>query len=171
MNKINPTAALTQEAQREHEQALIRYAFSLLRDLEAARDVVQDCFFRLCQQEPESVQSHTKAWLFKVCRNRALDVLKKNRRMTTLETQHLEALQEGLYHDSPAELTARRETQQEALHLLEQLPENQREVIRLRFQSDLSYRDIAEVTGLSVSNVGFLLHTGLKQLRLGLTHS
>ena len=49
--------------------------------------------------------------------------------------------------------------------LLEHLPENQREVIRLRFQCDLSYREISEITQLGVGNVGFLIHTGLKKLR------
>ncbi len=48
---------------------------------------------------------------------------------------------------------------------LEQLPENQREVIRLKFQQELSYKEISEATGLAVGNVGFLLHTGLKRLR------
>ncbi len=51
------------------------------------------------------------------------------------------------------------------LRFMEALPENQREVVRLKFQNDLSYKEIAEVTELSVSNVGFLLHTALKTLR------
>ena len=38
-------------------------------------------------------------------------------------------------------------------------------MIRLKFQHGLSYKQIAEVTQLSVSNVGFLIHTGLKALR------
>ena len=45
------------------------------------------------------------------------------------------------------------------------LPANQQEVIRLKFQHGLSYKQIAEVTQLSVSNVGFLIHAGLKTLR------
>jgi len=38
-------------------------------------------------------------------------------------------------------------------------------VIRLRFQNSLRYREIDEVTGLTVTNVGFLIHRGLKTLR------
>ena len=52
------------------------------------------------------------------------------------------------------------------LKLVDQLPPNQREVIRLKFQSDMSYEEIAVVTGLSSGNVGFLLHHGLKRLRV-----
>jgi RNA polymerase sigma-70 factor (ECF subfamily) len=44
-------------------------------------------------------------------------------------------------------------------------------VIRLKFQHGLSYKQIAQVTTLSVSNVGFLIHTGLKILRAKLADS
>ena len=67
-------------------------------------------------------------------------------------------------HDPPDVLTAQ-ETNSRILILLESLPANQQEVIRLKFQDNLSYREIAEVTGLSISNVGVQLHNGLKQLR------
>ena len=59
----------------------------------------------------------------------------------------------------------RKETASRATAILENLPENQREVIRLKVQNGLSYREISDVTGLSVSNVGFLLHKGIKTIR------
>ena len=65
----------------------------------------------------------------------------------------------------PSRAMERKERFEEVLRFLERLPENQREVIRLKFQGDLSYKEISEVTGLSVSNVGFLIHTGIKRLR------
>ena len=45
------------------------------------------------------------------------------------------------------------------------LPENQQEVIRLKFQHGLSYKEISRVTQLTVTNVGFLIHTALKTIR------
>jgi RNA polymerase sigma-70 factor (ECF subfamily) len=51
------------------------------------------------------------------------------------------------------------------LAALATLPAAQREVLRLKFQEELSYRDIAEVTGLTVNHVGVLIHNGLKSLR------
>ena len=53
----------------------------------------------------------------------------------------------------------------QVMKALERLSENQREVIRLKFQQGLSYKEISDFTGLSTGNVGFLLHTGLKRLR------
>ncbi len=49
--------------------------------------------------------------------------------------------------------------------MLDQLPDNQQEVVRLKFQNEMTYQEIADVTGLTVTNVGFLLHTALKRLR------
>jgi len=66
---------------------------------------------------------------------------------------------------SPAAVAERSEAAEQAYSYVEALPSNQREVVRLKFQNDLSYKEIAEVTGLTVTNVGFLLHTALKALR------
>jgi RNA polymerase sigma-70 factor (ECF subfamily) len=49
--------------------------------------------------------------------------------------------------------------------MLNGLPKNQREVVYLKFQCDLSYKEISDITKLSVTNVGFLLHTAPKTLR------
>jgi RNA polymerase sigma-70 factor (ECF subfamily) len=65
----------------------------------------------------------------------------------------------------PAQAAQHRDDSSNVLALLGELPANQQEVIRLKFQHGLSYKQIAEVTQLSVSNVGFLMHTGLKTLR------
>ena len=65
----------------------------------------------------------------------------------------------------PAAVAEQNDAADRAQQLVGNLPENQREVIRLKFQDGLSYREIATVTGLSVSNVGFLIHRGVKTLR------
>ena len=66
---------------------------------------------------------------------------------------------------SPPEVAESRESSCAVLRLLSSLSENQQEVIRLRFQGGLSYREISAITDLSVSNVGFLIHTGIKTIR------
>lgn len=65
----------------------------------------------------------------------------------------------------PGDVLERKEALSLVGQLMESLSENQREVLRLKFQSGLRYREISEITGLSVSNVGFLLHTAIKTLR------
>jgi len=155
---------MVEAAHRDFEGPLIGYAAGLLNgDWERARDVVQDTFLKLYQQDPAAVQGRLKSWLYTVARNRAIDILRKEKPMTVTSTEAFETIDD--WRPDPAAEAERSETHAEVLRLVERLPENQREVIRLKFQADLSYKEIAEITDLSVSNVGFLLHTGIKRLR------
>lgn len=145
---------------RQHEGPLLRYATRLTGNLETARDVVQDTFLKLCREKPERLNSHLAEWLFTVCRNRALDVMRKERRLEPLPETELASA-----GPTPSDAAARNEAETDVLRALDGLPANQQEVIRLKFQNGLSYREIARITDRSVSNVGFLIHTGLKTLR------
>ncbi len=151
-------------ALREHQSNLVRYATWILGDAERAREIVQETFLRLCRETPERVGGHLPQWLFTVCRNLAFDVRKKENRMTPLD------LSGGL---TPARAAERqpeaefehKETMSQVLRVLETLPRNQREVIYLKFQCDLSYKEISDITTLSVTNIGFLIHTAIKSIR------
>lgn len=152
-----------EKALAEFESPLIGYAVTILHDLERARDVVQDTFIRLCQQEPNKIRESLKTWLFTVCRNRAFDVLRKDKRIQPLdEVKWKRVAGPDL---PPDERAAHDERIAQVMQSLEKLSTNQREVILLKFQQGLSYQEIVEVTGLSSGNVGFLIHTGLKRLR------
>lgn len=145
------------------EAPLVGYALGLTGELESARDAVQDTFLRLCEQPPGAVDGHLAQWLFTVCRNRILDVRRKDRRMTALTEVELE--HRATPDPTPAEAADTRDRARRVDDLLASLPPNQREVVRLKFQHQLSYQEIAHVTSLSVTNVGFILHTALKTLR------
>ena len=145
------------------EGPLTLYAARFLGDAEGARDVVQETFLRLCAQDRAAVEPRLAEWLFTVCRNRALDVLRKESRMTRLSEEQVH--QCASPDPEPSDVVERRETAARVLDLVETLPASQREVIRLKFQNGFSYREISRISGHSVTNVGFLLHTGLKTLR------
>jgi RNA polymerase sigma factor (sigma-70 family) len=145
----------------EYEQALTRYAAHITGDIERAREVVQDTFLKLCGQKPDQIRDHLAQWLYTVCRNRALDVVRKEKRMTGISDVQLD-LQAHSAISSGMEKT---EQLAEVLKVLDTLPSNQQEVLRLKFQGDLSYLEISRVTNFSVSNVGFLIHTGIKTIR------
>lgn len=152
-----------EQAMRDYESSLIGYASTLLNDIESARDVVQDTFLRLCRQDPGKVEAQLKSWLFTVCRNRALDILRRDRRVEPLENIHWKkVVGPGIQPDERLDL---QERLAQIGALLSHLTPNQREVIILKFQQGLSYREIHEVTKLSKSNIGFLIHSGLKRLR------
>lgn len=153
-----PKSEWVVDALELHERALIRYATWLLGDLDSARDVVQETFLRLCREDPRRIGDHLAAWLFTVCRNLAIDTRKKAARSVPLSAEVTVECDLEERHDARAALG-------HVLEILATLPRNQREVVHLRFQGGLSYRDISDVTGLSVGNVGFLLHTAMRAIR------
>ena len=147
------------QALDSYERLLARYAHRLVGDPETARDVVQDCFLRLCRQRPAKVQDHVRQWLFTVCRNRSLDHLRKAGRMDLLEDR------EVITQETPAQRVELEEQQDMVAASIKRLPHRQRELLHLKFIEGFSYKQIASITKLSVSNVGFILHTALKTLR------
>jgi RNA polymerase sigma factor (sigma-70 family) len=167
---VSPSV-LVNQALDLYESSLIAYATSILGgDEERARDVVQDTLLKLYLADPQRVSENLKAWLYAVCRNRALDVLRKEHRLVLADDDDradwLDELQSEPAHDS-----GRDEILEQIWHAAEQLPKNQQDVLRLKFQHDLSYKDISNTTGLSVTNVGFLLHTAVKRLRKVMSHA
>ena len=146
-----------------YEGPLILYAQRLLGELSRARDVVQETFLRLCRTPRAEVAGHEAAWLYTVCRRAALDVKRKERRMTLITDQTAATFPSA--EPDPASAIERSESAAEVMRMLERLPENQKEAITLKFGHGLSYKEIAEITGHTVSNVGFLIHTGLKTVR------
>lgn len=147
------------DALDRHERPLIRYAKWLLGDVEMARDVVQETFLRLCREDRARVDGHLAAWLFTVCRNLALDAREKASRSASLEHAEVPVVYDfDEQHDA-------RQALGRVLDVLETLPRNQREVVYLKFQGGLSYKEIAAVTALSTSNVGFLLHKAVRAIR------
>jgi len=163
MNDVSAKAEWVRAALERHESSLLRYAASITGDAERARDIVQETFLKLCGEEQKKLDGRLTEWLFTVCRNRALDVQRKEKRMTPLTEMDLETRESA--EPSPSQAAEQSESSSQILRLLDALPPNQRDVIRLKFQSDLSYQEISRVTKLSVTNVGFLIHTGIKSLR------
>jgi RNA polymerase sigma-70 factor (ECF subfamily) len=147
----------------EHQSVLVAYVQQVVGDLETARDVVQDAFLRLCHEDDRNIRDHPLPWLYTVCRRRALDVLRRQRRMTAVDGAQLEAM--ASLEPDPAVVAEGRDRADEAIGLLPRLAPNQREVVVLKFLNAMSYKEISQITGLSVGNVGFLLHTALRQLR------
>jgi RNA polymerase sigma-70 factor (ECF subfamily) len=147
----------------EYERPLTRYAAHLMGDRERAREIVQDTFLKLCTQKPSRIRNHLAQWLYTVCRNRALDVRRKESRMTSISDAQL-SMQIDCRAE-PSVLAEQEEQLNRVLAVLSTLPANQQEVLRLKFQGDLSYDEISRITKLSVGNVGFLIHTGLNTIR------
>ena len=146
----------------EHEGRLTRFAARLLGDEDTARDVVQHAFLRLCDRSPDELQDRVAQWLFTVCRNRAVDLLRARQRTTSLGD--VDARLRTSREPDPAVLVERQDFCCRLNELIADLPPNQREAVDL-WTEGFSYREIAAITGHAEGNVRVLVHRALKTLR------
>ena len=146
-----------------HEGPLLRYTTRILGDLERGRDVVQEAFLKLWKSDRFGIDDNAAQWLFAVCRNGAVDVLRKEKKMTGLSDEIKRT--HAAAGSGPHAIAEKQEAAGQVAHAVAQLPENQQEVLRLKFQNGFTYKQIARITGLSVSGVGFHIHTAMQTLR------
>jgi RNA polymerase sigma factor (sigma-70 family) len=142
------------------EAPLLRHAAAVVGSGSAAQDVVQETFLRLLANGQPI--DNLSAWLHRVTHNLAVDHVRKESRMRKLH--HAASPRTEPLAPSPAEDLDRREAHALVLGELERLTPNERAVLMLKIKEGRSYQEISERTGLSTSNVGYLIHQGLKKL-------
>src|SRR5438093_7430644 len=156
------TAQNFDELLRRFEVPLLQYATRITGNNERARDVVQETFIKF-QRNGAVAPEKTATWLFTVCRNGALNVCRKEKRMVYLGEEIIESREDE--QPMPFEHIEQGEASGFLMKILATLPARQQEVLQLKFQNDLSYQQIAEITKTTANSVGVLIHTALTTLR------
>jgi len=148
------------------ESPLLGYALRYTGELAQAEDVVQEAFMKLHAQF-ESV-AKPRQWLYRTVHNLALNQRRAAGKTVSLEQSSADENSGGAETADPALLPDEQIIRLEGIGQvrlsLETLDDRSREVIRLKFNDELSYKDIAARTGLTAGNVGFILHHALKTI-------
>ena len=159
------------EAVDLYELPLQRYARRLLGDFDLAADAVQHAFVKLCEQSHARLDGRVAPWLFRVCRNRALDHLRlagREHRLADDDGQSVSRLpHRGAAADAatdPSRMAEQRDLAARLRELLKDLPAPQRETIDLWCEG-FTHMQIAEITGRTEVHVRVLTHRGLTALR------
>jgi len=148
-----------------NEAQLLRCASRYLREPQDARDAVQEAFIKLIKalragQEIES----PPAWLCRVVRNVCLDFLKSKRLKVELSLEAgMDAPCEG--SESPDGEASKKDDAAMLKRLAQGLDQREREILSLKVEQGKSYKEIASILDLSVSNVGFILHSAMKKMQ------
>jgi len=104
-----------------------------------------------------------KAWMFRVARNLVVDYHRKRVKRCLVSLDSLEELTSD--ENEPEDRVIHWDEAKRIREYLALVPELEREVAALRFSTELSYREIAHVLGLTETNVGTLLNRTIKRLR------
>jgi RNA polymerase sigma-70 factor, ECF subfamily len=144
-----------EELVRRYQRPIVSYVYRMIGDYEAALDLTQDVFIKvyssLARYRPEYKFS---TWIYRIAHNAAIDHLRRAGPHTQeLETEdgYLRPIASG--HMSPEQESERKERRAEIEDVVRALPAAYRELIILRHAHDLSYDEIAEVTGLPLGTV------------------
>jgi RNA polymerase sigma-70 factor (ECF subfamily) len=148
------------------ESPLLGYALRLVGERSIAEDMVQDAFMKLHVQF--AVVREPRRWLYRTVHNLALNHRRKAQKIVSLETKSGEGLTAPTDTADPQPLPDEQIARWEGIGLvrlsLDTLDERSRELVRLKFNENLSYKEISERTGLKIGHVGYLLHHALKQI-------
>jgi RNA polymerase sigma factor (sigma-70 family) len=150
------------------ESPLLAYALRYTGEPALAEDVVQDAFMKLHVQF-ESVEK-PRPWLYRTVHNLALNQRRAAGKTVSLDEPagNDQSATAAADNADPALLPDEQIIRLEGIGLvrisLEALDERSRELVKLKFNDELSYKDIAARTGLTTGNVGFILHHALKTI-------
>ena len=147
------------------EGPLLGYASKLMNDRNEAQDIVQESFVRLHGHFKDVRQP--KAWLYRTVRNLAFNHKRKHGKVMPFDPSGQDEgySREPVDDESlPDERIERMEAVGMLMLCLDRLEEDVKVLVRMKFLEELSYKEMAARSGLSVGNVGYKLHHAIKFL-------
>jgi RNA polymerase sigma-70 factor (ECF subfamily) len=159
-----------EELVRRYQRPITSYIFRMLGDYESSLDVTQEVFIKVYNSLAKySAEYKFSTWLYRIAHNAAIDHMRRN----SVCPQSLEAENsDGTYQlqiesrqPSPEQNHERSEWRTEIDTVIKCLPPSYRDLIVLRHSRDLSYDEIAEVTGLPLGTVKNRLFRAREMMR------
>ena len=154
-----------------YEESLLRFSGKLLGDSDRAQDVVQETFIQVARQPRKLLGIEScHNWLLRVARNIGITQLRQDaraRRHADRVAERVAGRVAGEAAKAEAALSTkaeRDETKHRVREVIAKLHPRHRELLMLKIEESKSYKEIAEITGLTATNVGYLLHMAMKDL-------
>jgi len=162
---------------KNHIQRLLLYGHKLCPDTEIVHDSIQEIFIQLFQKRNELAPEieNLKAYLFVALRNDLIKKMVKKRKFDWIDMSNKgdEPLftVEYSYQDQLIEQEISAEIKAKLARAVNALPNKQKEIIYLKFEEGMSYREISGILGISVESARKLLYRALLSLREALKNS
>ncbi len=155
---------------KRHQARLYGFIFSKIQDRDATEDVFQDTFIkviRTLKRGNYNEQGKFLPWVMRIAHNLVIDYFRKNNRMPKFKNKGEFDIFSVLSDGSPNAENKIVENQiaDHVRVLLEELPEDQKTVIKMRIYQDMSFKEISENTGVSINTALGRMRYGLINLR------
>jgi RNA polymerase sigma-70 factor (ECF subfamily) len=140
-----------------YKKSIHNYIYYIVRNHDLTEDIFQDTFLKVImtiKQGRYTDNGKFKAWITRIAHNLIIDNFRVERNENTISNDEVEV---DLLNDSKlCESNIEDEMVNEQVYadirkLVKHLPENQREVLEMRFYQDMSFKEIADVTGVSIN--------------------
>jgi RNA polymerase sigma-70 factor (ECF subfamily) len=156
-----------------YQKKVIKTAYYFLGNMDDAEDVAQEVFLEILNSMKSFRRSSAlSTWIYRITVNRSLNAVKRNKqRQIFTQIEKIFGLsneeKNGMLHGATVEnnIITDRETRKLLKETISRLPGQQRTVFILSKYEELSYKEISEVTGLSLSSVESLLHRAKMNLQ------
>tara|TARA_B100001769_G_C22075119_1_gene578884 strand:- start:278 stop:862 length:585 start_codon:yes stop_codon:yes gene_type:complete len=153
-----------------HQSRIYGFIFSKIQDRDAAEDIFQDTFIKVIQTLKRGLyneQGKFLPWVMRIAHNLVIDHFRKNNRMPKFNGRgDFDVF--SVISDGNLNIESKIVKGQIASHvriLLEELPEDQKTVIKMRIYQDMSFKEISENTGVSINTALGRMRYGLINLR------
>ena len=156
---------------RKYQRRIYNLIYQRVRDRETTEDVCQEVFLKAWQALPNfKGESAFYSWLYRIAVNCSIDALRKRNREIVLAFEELpqdmdDVLQIPQMYPSPCEILEREELKQIISEAASQLPRGQYRVFQLRYQDELSIKEIASHLDRSEGTIKAHLHHAHRKLR------
>lgn len=140
-----------------HKTRLFNYIYQMVRDRDLADDIFQETFVKAIttiKQGKYNDLGKFSAWLYRIARNLAVDSFRAEKNESALSTDNADydiLNRRELAEDTIEDVMVDLQIEEDLRRLIDELPEVQREVLNLRYYKELSFKEIAELTGVSIN--------------------
>ncbi len=166
-SSASPRISAFENIVNEYETPLLRYVTRIVSHHDVAENIVQETFIKLYKKWKDDLtpSPQLSSWLYRVAHNMTVDYMRKESRKQSLHKRHAEEKQTyappnrgGFFRIS--------EPAANAAKALKKLSEREQQLVVLKVYEEKSYKEISNITGLTVSNVGYILHHAMKKMAL-----
>ncbi|MBA3647692.1 MAG: sigma-70 family RNA polymerase sigma factor [Chitinophagales bacterium] len=155
---------------RRHKSKIFTSIFMFVRDQYLAEDLFQDTFIKVVRKlRASEYQEEGKflPWVMRIAHNLCIDYYRKTKRMPQITTADgFDIFNVLKFSDgNPEKLVIRQQSHNKVREMIDRLPGEQKEVVILRHYSDLSFKEIADITNVSINTALGRMRYALINLR------